>query len=187
MRKAFETEKAAIYLHALASAVCLAIGPFQVIPAWRGSHLLGHRWAGRVYVACAVIGGTSSLVVAGKAQGGTTGRAGFYCLGSAWLLTTVLGFLTIAVGPLRNFAVHEHAMQISCALAYAAVTLRLYLPAAISSDFQGRYGIIAWVCWIPNVLFVELFRRIVPEWSVTGYKRSVNEGGNNGERQHLDV
>jgi hypothetical protein len=44
------------------------------------------------------------------------------------------------------------------ALAFAAVTLRLWLPAAVVSGiaFEDAYPVIAWLCWVPNLLAAEL-------------------------------
>ena len=48
----------------------------------------------------------------------------------------------------------------SFALTYAAVMLRLYLPlflAGLRMDFEISYQIISWLCWVPNLIFVEYF------------------------------
>jgi hypothetical protein len=46
-------------------------------------------------------------------------------------------------------------------LAFAAVMLRLYLPAAVvaGADFALAYAIVAWACWVPNLLFAEWLLR----------------------------
>jgi hypothetical protein len=43
------------------------------------------------------------------------------------------------------------------ALTFAAVTLRLYLPLGFASGlrFEDFYPAVAWLCWVPNLLFVE--------------------------------
>ena len=45
----------------------------------------------------------------------------------------------------------------SYALTLAAVTLRLYMPAfAIAGvGFDAAYPLIAWLCWVPNLVVVE--------------------------------
>jgi hypothetical protein len=48
------------------------------------------------------------------------------------------------------------------ALTFAAVTLRLYLPASMAAGvaFELAYPVIAWLCWLPNVIVAEvLFNR----------------------------
>ncbi|CAE7731851.1 atxn2, partial [Symbiodinium microadriaticum] len=158
MEAAFLTEKASIYLHALTSATALAIGPFQVIPSFRRTHMFGHRWAGRVYFVCGTIGSVTGGMVALKAQGGVVGQVGFMCLSVAWTLSNVIGFAAIAFPKIRSVPVHERAMQISCALAYSAVSLRIMLPVAILTDFQPVYGAIAWLCWTVNLVILEFIR-----------------------------
>jgi hypothetical protein len=47
----------------------------------------------------------------------------------------------------------------SFALTFAAVTLRLYLPFPMiwGFEFIEGYRIIAWLCWVPNLLIAELW------------------------------
>jgi hypothetical protein len=53
----------------------------------------------------------------------------------------------------------------SFALTLAAVTLRLYLPAAIvmgkfqliPDDFVSSYQVIAWIAWVPNLVIAEIW------------------------------
>ncbi|GAB4428835.1 MAG: hypothetical protein OHK0039_47410 [Bacteroidia bacterium] len=44
--------------------------------------------------------------------------------------------------------------MISYAACFAAVTLRLWLPilTALLGDFLPAYRIVAWLCWVPNLL-----------------------------------
>jgi hypothetical protein len=44
------------------------------------------------------------------------------------------------------------------ALTFAAVTLRLWLPASVVAGvpFGLAYPAIAWLCWVPNALFAEV-------------------------------
>ena len=48
-------------------------------------------------------------------------------------------------------------MTRSYALCLAAVTLRLYLPSSLAAGvaFGTAYPVIAWLCWVPNVLVAE--------------------------------
>ncbi|MEQ1730362.1 MAG: DUF2306 domain-containing protein [Vicinamibacterales bacterium] len=45
----------------------------------------------------------------------------------------------------------------SFALTYAAVTLRLYVPLSMAAGvpFDVAYPVIAWACWVPNLLVAE--------------------------------
>jgi hypothetical protein len=52
----------------------------------------------------------------------------------------------------------------SYALTAAAITLRLYLPLifVFHWPFSTAYPAIAWLCWIPNALGVEVYLAFVP-------------------------
>ena len=41
----------------------------------------------------------------------------------------------------------------------AAVTLRIYLPLSqiAGIPFEEAYPAISWMCWVPNLIFVEWF------------------------------
>ena len=45
------------------------------------------------------------------------------------------------------------------------MTLRLYLPLSglLGLPFETRYRVIAWMCWVPNLLVAELLVR-QPGW-----------------------
>ena len=47
------------------------------------------------------------------------------------------------------------------ALTFAAVTLRVYLPTsmALGVPFESAYPLIAWLCWVPNLLVAEPLAR----------------------------
>ena len=49
----------------------------------------------------------------------------------------------------------------SYALTLAAVTLRIYLPASqvAGVSFTIAYPVIAWLCWVPNLLLAQWFLR----------------------------
>ena len=49
----------------------------------------------------------------------------------------------------------------SFALTFAAVTLRLYLGVSGASGvpFAVAYPLIAWACWVPNLVVAELWLR----------------------------
>ncbi len=50
------------------------------------------------------------------------------------------------------------------ALTFAAVTLRLWLPAfqAASGSFLDAYRTVAWLCWVPNAIAAEIILRARP-------------------------
>ena len=54
-------------------------------------------------------------------------------------------------------------MIYSYAACFAAVTLRIWLPmlSALIGDFVIAYRIIAWLCWIPNIIWAnQIVKRV---------------------------
>jgi uncharacterized membrane protein len=156
MRATFESQRAVVYLHVFASAVALVLGPFQFSAGLRARRPALHRWSGRLYLGVGVlVGGVAGLIMAAHAFGGTVGRLGFACLALAWLYTGLRAYLSIRAG---NVASHRRWMVRNFALTFAAVTLRLWLPGAMVSGmaFEAAYPVIAWLCWVPNLLAAEL-------------------------------
>lgn len=145
-------------MHALGSAIALAIGPFQIIAYFRSKYLSAHRWAGRAYVIFAFIGSVTSVIVAQKAQGGIAGIVSFTILGVLWFVSTLAGYVSIAF--FKSIWIHELSMQISVALSYSAVSLRILLPIAVVTNFQIGYAIVSWLCWTINLVVLFIVRKI---------------------------
>jgi uncharacterized membrane protein len=163
MRAAFQAHEFGIKAHVFASALALLLGPFQFSSRLRSRRPGLHRWTGRVYLGVAVlVGGLAGLYIAQYAFGGLPGKLGFACLAVAWLYTGVRAYAAIRRG---DVVTHRRWMIRNFALAFAAVTLRLYLPAAfvLRIPFELAYPVIAWACWLPNLA--------VAEWLVRGYMR----------------
>lgn len=160
MRAAFEAHRPGIYLHVFASAVALALGPFQFSARLRATRPGLHRWLGRIYLGVGVlVGGAAGLFMAFHAYGGPVSRLGFAGLAMAWLCTGFRAWRSIRAG---DVASHRRWMVRNFALTFAAVTLRLWAPAAFASGipFELSYPVIAWLCWVPNLLVAEmLFNR----------------------------
>lgn len=156
MRATFEAHRTGIYAHIFASAVALALGPFQFSEKLRTRRLVLHRWSGRLYLGVGVlVGGFAGLFMAAHAFGGLAARLGFACLALGWLYTGLRAYLAIRA---RNIISHRRWMVRNFALTFTAVTLRLWLPASMASGiaFEIAYPVIAWLCWVPNLLIAEL-------------------------------
>jgi uncharacterized membrane protein len=145
-----------LLIHAAAAGLALALGPWQFVYAIRVRWPKVHRTIGKAYVLACVVGGVSGVVLAlGTAQG-PVARWGFFALAVGWLTTTTLAYMTARR---RNFSAHRKWMIRSFALAFAAVTLRIYLATSLMSGlaFAEAYPIIAWACWVPNLIVAELY------------------------------
>jgi len=81
-------------------------------------------------------------------------KFGFASLAVLWLYTGFRAYLAV-----RNGAIAEHRkwMLRNFSLTFAAVMLRIYLPLSVLTgiEFSLAYATIAWLCWVPNVVFVE--------------------------------
>lgn len=158
VRELLEQRPVAAVAHFGGSALALAMGGFQ-LNAWvRRRSLAVHRWMGRLYVIGVAAGGLSGLFLGWHAHGGLIAKLGFVGLAIAWLATTTQAYTSIRGG---DFPAHRAWMIRSFALTYAAVTLRLYIPAsqAAGIPFELAYPVIAWACWVPNLLVAELLVR----------------------------
>jgi len=147
--------------HMVGSATALLLGPAQFVPSLRRRYPVTHRWMGRVYAACVALGGLTSLVVAVGVSTGPVAAVGFFLLGLAWMATTVMGVVTARQ---MRYAAHRRWMVRSFALAFAAVTLRIYLQIAFAAigfkaDVSQAYRAISWLCWVPNLIVAELYLR----------------------------
>jgi uncharacterized membrane protein len=159
MRATYAEHGLAIRAHVFASAVALILGPFQFLPGLRAARPALHRWSGRAYLGLGVlVGGLAGLVMATHAFGGMMSKLGFGALALLWLATGTLAYRAIRNG---DTAEHRRWMIRNFALAFAAVTLRLQLPAAMALriPFEVAYPIIAWSCWVPNHVVAEAWLR----------------------------
>jgi len=164
MKANFLNHSTGIYLHAFASIAALALGPFQLSASFRQKHLNLHRWFGRIYLGIGVlVGGLAGLYMAQYAFGGTVARIGFAALATLWLYTGLRAYLSIRRGSIDE---HRRWMVRNFSLTFAAVMLRLYLPVSMVAgvEFSTAYPAIAWLCWVPNLLFAE--------WWLTSMQRA---------------
>jgi hypothetical protein len=144
------------YVHISLGAISMLTGWSQFIKGLRNRNLNLHRTIGKVYLIAVALSGLGGLYIALFASGGMVSVFGFSGLALAWLFTTSRAYLSI-----RNKDVdrHQYWMIRSYALCWAAVTLRMWLPLlqfALGMEFLTAYRIIAWLCWVPNLVVAEL-------------------------------
>ena len=141
-------------IHIVAAGVALLTGPFQFARGLRNRLPRVHRWLGRTYVVACLVGGAAAGAIALFSTSGLVAGAGFLSLAICWVGATVIGFLAIRGG---DVARHRRWMTRSFALTYAAVMLRIYLPTAtgLGLEFAQAYPVIAWLCWLPNLVVAQ--------------------------------
>lgn len=149
----------ALYLHIIPAMAALLLGPFQFLPRLRNSRPSVHRWLGRTYLVSIVIGGLGALYIAQFSFAGIGSRLGFSLQSLLLLFTGYMAYTNIRR---RNLLIHREWMMRNYALIFAAVTLRIYIRTffALGYDLPDFHVLNAWLCWVPNLLFVEwLIRR----------------------------
>jgi uncharacterized membrane protein len=148
-----------IYPHAFFGAVALALGAVQFRRRLLVSRPRLHRVIGTIYIAAAALTGLAGLYMAFYAFGGIVTGLGFALLAVALLTTTGMAYTRIRRG---DVAAHREWMIRSYALIFAAVTLRIELPILIGlfGEFTPAYTTIAWLCWVPNLVWAMLYVRL---------------------------
>ncbi len=150
----------AFYTHIFLGGLALISGFSQFFKKLRMKRLGLHRALGKVYIISVICSGIAGLCIAFFAEGGFITSLGFGILAILWLFTTIKAYTSIKNKDIEN---HQHWMIRSYALCFAAVTLRIYMPiflGGLAMDFIPAYKIIAWLCWIPNLLVAEFMIRI---------------------------
>jgi uncharacterized membrane protein len=162
-RAVYAAHLAFLMTHIIASMLAILIGPFQLLPGLRKGRLLKvHRWLGRAYLLSILFGGLSGLYMAQFAHGGAISELGFGILACLWLYTGYRAYKHI-----RNKEIDRHRewMIRNYALTFAGVMLRVWVPLSMGfgADFTTAYVVIAWACWVPNLLVAEwIIRRTRP-------------------------
>lgn len=146
------------YGHILLGGLALAIGWVQFSKRIRSRNLNFHRNIGKVYIIAVLISGICGIFIAFNATGGLITTLGFIALGLVWLYTTFKAYFAVRKGDL---SLHQGMMIYSYAACFAAVTLRIWLPLLTIAfgDFKIAYQIVAWLCWVPNLIFAYFWVR----------------------------
>jgi uncharacterized membrane protein len=141
--------------HIVFAGLALLLSPIQLSGWVRARALALHRVIGRVVLASIVVGGASGFLLAWFNVAGPIGTAGFAALAVLWVTFALLGLRAILRG---DVATHRRWMLRAFAMTYAAVTLRLWLLTLIPllGDFRSAYLLVPFLCWVPNLVVVEL-------------------------------
>lgn len=139
------------YTHIFLAGLALLIGWTQFSSKLRNKNIAIHRMTGKVYVVSTLVSSIAGIYVGIFATGGLITSIGFICLGVIWFYTTLMAYVYI-----RNKQIlqHQKMMIYSYAACFAGATLRIWLPilGIIFGDFITAYTIVAWLCWVPNLI-----------------------------------
>jgi hypothetical protein len=147
-----------IYPHAFFGAVALLLGPWQFRRNVLAKHRAAHRLMGQTYVVACLLAGLAGFYMSFYAGTGLIPKFGFGCLAIVLMVCTYRAYDRARA---RRFAEHREWMILSYACILAAVTLRIELPLLMMSTHQPglSYSIVAWSCWVPNLLVAAVFLR----------------------------
>ncbi len=140
------------YTHIILGGLALLIGWIQFNRKIRTTKMSLHRKIGKLYIIFSLLSATASFYIALYATGGIITTLGFISLGIIWFYTTLNAYIHIRN---KRIASHQKMMIYSYAACFAAVTLRIWLPllTILFHDFIIAYRIVAYLCWIPNLIF----------------------------------
>ncbi|WP_343854790.1 DUF2306 domain-containing protein [Algoriphagus jejuensis] len=162
---------ATFYTHILLGGFALLIGWIQFDKGFRDRRRKLHKRIGMAYVTAVFFSSLAGIYIGFFATGGLVSILGFVSLGIIWFCTTMMGWVTAKK---QDYEAHEDWMIFSYAAAFAAVTLRIWLPILIAlhrGEFLPAYHIVAWLCWVPNML--------VAFWLVRRRRRSISQPNRN--------
>ncbi len=154
------------YTHIIGAAFALFVGWVQFNSKLRIKNLKWHQKIGKLYVITSLLSSMASIYIGFYASGGLIPTLGFITLGAIWFCLTVSGFIAIMN---KRIAQHQKMMMYSYACCFAGVTLRLYLPVLIIyfGDFILAYKVVAWLCWVPNLLVASLIIKSIKRKQVS--------------------
>jgi uncharacterized membrane protein len=146
----------AFFIHVFTSMFVLIAGFTQFSNYILQRYKKLHRIIGKLYVIDILfITGPSSFIMALLANGGIPSRIAFTTLSVLWMFTTAKAWQTAKA---RQITQHKHWMMRSYALTLSAITLRGWkwlLIALFHLRPLDTYMIVAWMGFVPNLVFVE--------------------------------
>jgi hypothetical protein len=115
-----------------------------------------HKNIGKLYIFLILIFAAPSGIYMGIfANGGIYSKISFVLLGCLWWIST---FQAYQMARQKRFKEHKQWMWRSFALSLSAITLRMWKVIIVylfHPNPMDVYQIIAWLGWIPNILFIE--------------------------------
>ena len=144
--------KGAFYGHISFGGIALLSGWTQFSKGIRRKHLSWHRRLGMIYLVSVLLSGTCGIYLSFHATGGWITGLGFFLLGVFWIFFTLRAYRSLLQ---KDFRHHGLWMVYSYAACFAAVTLRIWMPILVLTfgTFLVAYQIVAWLCWVPNLIF----------------------------------
>lgn len=143
------------YTHVYTSIFVLLFGFLAILKKDFGIKSF-HKNLGKLYILLILMLAAPSGIYMGIfANGGIFSKISFVILGCLWWFSTYKAY---QLARQKNFMLHKHWMWRSFALTLSAITLRMWKVIIVyffHPNPMDVYQIIAWLGWIPNLLFIE--------------------------------
>ncbi len=152
----------ALRLHIAGGIGALVAGPWQFSRRLRTRAIELHRWLGRAYLIAVMLGSVAGFAMAVVSKEGMPTHLGFGVLAVLWFVSGLQAYRMVRRGDIVG---HRAWMIRNFALTLAAVTLRNYLGLMLFGlhwPFRTAYIVVAWICWIPNLIAAEWIVRRRP-------------------------
>ena len=141
-----------VYAHFIGGGLALSVGALQL---WSKRPSRLHRWLGRVYCLCVLVGAIGGGYLSFYSYLGPTTGLGFFIADVLWLYTT---YIALRFALARQLDAHRRWILRSFALSCAAISLRVLLPAlSLVFSFETSYALVAWLCWSLNLVLIEFY------------------------------
>jgi uncharacterized membrane protein len=152
--------KLSFYVHVITSSFCLMAGFTQFSKTLLKKNPVIHRCIGWLYVIIILLlSGPSGLIMSLYANGGVISQTAFTTLSVLWMYFTYRALFFAKAG---DYNEHKKFMIRSYALTLSALTLRgwkFIIVLAIRPNPMDAYMMVAWLGWIPNLIFAEWYIR----------------------------
>jgi uncharacterized membrane protein len=146
-----------VYAHFIGGGIALSLGALQL---WIKRPSRSHRWLGRVYCLCVLVGAIGGGYLSFYSYRGAITGLGFFIADVLWLYAT---FIALRFALDRQFDAHRRWILRSFALSCAAISLRILLPAlSLVFSFETSYALVAWLSWSLNLALAELYLQYNP-------------------------
>ena len=141
-----------VYAHFIGGGLALSLGAIQL---WSKRPSRLHRWLGRAYCICVLVGAIGGGYLSFHSHLGAITGLGFFILDVLWIYTT---FIALRFALMRQFEAHRRWILRSFALSCAAISLRVLLPLlSLVFSFETSYALVAWLSWSINLVIVEIY------------------------------
>jgi hypothetical protein len=145
-----------LFLHINGGALALLTGPWQFWTGLRQKNLAIHRWTGRLFLLGVAMGIVGAVGLSVTTTFGWAFAVGIMGLASAWLVTTLMAYVSIRKGLV---ALHKEWMIRAYVVTFAFVTFRVlsdYGPTSRLQPENDKSITIAWACWVVPLAVTEM-------------------------------